>query len=51
VQGHLRFAHDLLARVDTTGWPVALRAARARNLDRLDRYAHADRFPPPVMDS
>lgn len=45
VQGHLRFAHDLLARVDTTGWPIALRAARARNLDRLARYAEAGAFP------
>jgi hypothetical protein len=45
VQGHLRFAHDLLAHVDTTGWPTALRAARARNLDRLAVYADAGRFP------
>lgn len=45
VQGHLRFAHDLLARVDTSGWPIALRAARARNLGRLARYADAGVFP------
>jgi hypothetical protein len=45
VQGHLRFAHDLLARVDTSGWPIALRAARARNLERLEVYADAGHFP------
>jgi hypothetical protein len=45
VQGHLRFAHDLLARVDTSGWPTALRVARARNLDRLAVYAAAGQFP------
>lgn len=45
VQGHLRFAHDLLARVDTSGWPTALRLARARNLERLSVYAAAGQFP------
>jgi hypothetical protein len=45
VQGHLRFAHELLARVDTSGWPTALRLARETNLERLAIYANAGRFP------
>lgn len=45
VQAHLRFARDLLARVDTSGWPTALRFARARNLERLSVYAAAGQFP------
>jgi len=45
VRGHLRFAHDLLATADTSAWPTARRAARARNLERLQRYADAGAFP------
>jgi hypothetical protein len=45
VQGHLRFAHDLLARVDTAGWPTSLRTSRERNLERLAVYAAAGHFP------
>ncbi len=45
VRGHLRFAHDLLAAADTSGWSSERRAARARNLERLAVYAAAGRFP------
>jgi hypothetical protein len=45
VRGHLRFAHDLLAAVDTRGWPAERRIARARNLERLQAYARAGEFP------
>ncbi len=35
VRGHLLFAHDILAAVDTSAWPAERRLARAKNLDRL----------------
>jgi hypothetical protein len=45
IRGHLMLAHDVLAQRDTTALSPALRAARARNLDRLLRYARAGQFP------
>ena len=45
VRGHLLFAHDILASVDTSGWPAARRDARAQNLERLRVYAEAGQFP------
>ncbi|NVB76995.1 MAG: hypothetical protein HOV81_01250 [Kofleriaceae bacterium] len=45
VRGHLLFAHDILASVDTSGWPAPLREARATNLERLRVYAEAGQFP------
>ena len=45
IRGHLLFAHDLLAAADTSGLSPALRAARAKNLDVLARYARAGQFP------
>ena len=45
VRGHLRFVHDLLASVDTSGWPAERRRARALNLERLRAYAEAGEFP------
>src|SRR5687768_2441131 len=45
VRGHLLFAHDLLASVDTSAWPAARRDARATNLERLRAYAEAGEFP------
>jgi hypothetical protein len=45
VRGHLLFAHDVLASVDTKGWSAEQRAARARNLERLRVYALAGEFP------
>jgi hypothetical protein len=45
VRGHLLFAHDILAAVDTSGWPAERRVARARNLDRLHTYAITGEFP------
>lgn len=45
VRGHLLFAHDILAAVDTSGWPAERRLARARNLERLQAYALAGEFP------
>ncbi len=61
VRGHLLFAHDILASVDTASWPAPLREARAVNLERLRVYAeagqfphnddHADRFRPTFVDN
>jgi hypothetical protein len=61
VRGHLLFAHDLLAAVDTASWPADRRIARARNLERLRVYAlagefphnddHADRYRPTFVDN
>jgi hypothetical protein len=61
VRGHLLFAHDVLAAVDTSGWPADRRIARARNLLRLQVYAisgafphnddHADVFRPTFVDN
>src|SRR5262245_34363153 len=61
VRGHLLFAHDILASVDTSQWPARLRDARATNLARLRAYAlvgefphnddHADRFRPTFVDN
>jgi hypothetical protein len=45
VRGHLLFAHDVLAAVDTSSWSPERRAARARNLERLQAYAIAGEFP------
>jgi hypothetical protein len=45
IRGHLLFARDLLAAADTSGLSPTLRAARARNLDVLARYARAGQFP------
>ena len=45
VRGHLLFAHDVLAAVDTSSWSSERRAARARNLQRLQAYAIAGEFP------
>ncbi|HEY5950411.1 MAG TPA: hypothetical protein VIV40_33200, partial [Kofleriaceae bacterium] len=45
VRGHLMFAHDVLASVDTSSWPADRRLARARNLERLRIYATAGEFP------
>ena len=45
IRGHLMFAHDVLAAADTSALSPELRAARARNLDRLVRYARAGQFP------
>ncbi|HEY5927511.1 MAG TPA: hypothetical protein VIV11_37760 [Kofleriaceae bacterium] len=45
VRGHLLFAHDILASVDTSTWSADRRAARARNLERLRVYAQAGEFP------
>jgi hypothetical protein len=45
VRGHLLFARDVLAAVDTSSWPVERRIARARNLLRLQVYAIAGAFP------
>jgi hypothetical protein len=45
VRGHLLFAHDILAAVDTSGWPAERRLARAKNLERLQAYALAGEFP------
>jgi hypothetical protein len=60
VRGHLLFAADVLAAVDTSRWPAERRIARARNLERLRSYAlagefphnddHADRFRPTFVD-
>jgi hypothetical protein len=61
VRGHLLFAYDLLAAVDTSSWPAPQRAARALNLARLRAYAlagefphnddHADRYRPTFVDN
>jgi len=45
VRGHLLFAHDILAAVDTSAMTPELRAARATNLERLRQYALAGEFP------
>jgi hypothetical protein len=45
IRGHLLFAHDLLAAADPSGLSPALRAARAKNLAVLARYARAGQFP------
>ncbi len=45
IRGHLEMVHDVLAAVDTRAWPLPLRSARARNLERLRAYAAASEFP------
>src|SRR5687767_14822783 len=45
IRGHLLFAHDIIAAADTSALSPELREARAKNLDRLYRYARAKQFP------
>lgn len=45
VRAHLEHAHYVLTHTDVSSMSPALRAARARNIERLERYTRAGQYP------
>lgn len=45
VSARLEYIESALQRRDVSGWPQALQAERARNIERLKEYRLAGRFP------